>query len=1237
MSRIIDSAYLTGVFKEGGVIEGGVVSAAELIRAIKSAVRDGNSAHQGIRMKGVRVEGSLDLSAVTNSGDAVLWPLDFDGCIFTDQIRLDRGRYKRVSLRDCRFRRFQARDAEFESSLDLRGVSTPGAAIPCSDRATGRRYRKTLPDECSIDLANALIDGDIWLGRAELKVGDACGEEGETGPKPYALILRGSEIKGAARLEPDFQANGGVSIADIRIHGDFRAHGARLTAVHGAALRGQNARIDGTVFCRDKPLTRQRGEGSGQGRFVAQGKSEGGLIFQNAHLGRIELHGALITAAPPIPSSTRDIFHVISKAGPTRPTAMIALFVDRISDWRRFERSTPTGLALDLSHSVIKAGVVGSSLGRQDLPHPEAEFFGIVTLRSADITGDIIFTGARVDASDADWVNEAVQSLEPTRSTPYRASGHALDLRATSTNGTLRLDGGFTAKGGVGLSNASIVGDVFMFDAWLGAYGRPDGLPTSRSAPLALTARNLKLNGAFRGGGVGRLSGGGGGGDDVPPTFKPLHCAGGVSFAGAQADKIDLGGVTISGGREGLNLSQCTVRGPIYFNIIPDESHSAGKHQPRLKGPLRMLDAVVLGDLNIEALLEEGEKGDGPPILQGDGLKVHGSLSLTQTYDADDIESAPIDRILSLKSAWVGRNIKINYTKGDTRILAETLVVAGEFCVTQSDGARVDMIIPSANIGQRLAISGGSICGLFGIGLSTGNAFSLEGCDLAGPVELDRAEIGGSVRLLRVPFGKKGRDWLRPDTHIDPQETTGRGYAGVFLNGATVSGSLKIRELGDGLPNSIYKIRDQVVPSCVHKFIDDELHRLEDSSILKEKHKDYPPHIDLSFATIDKIDDLSGSSWSLGLSIVIRGLVYNTLYFDEADGFSEKYKSAMELHENQIAKKMQLGREKWENLLILSGLSIYVISLIMISIYFSSELYNSNLYILLAVLIICAPWIIYCYGRYQSSKEKNLERVRGRLMWLSQQFTGSDVILREYYPQPYTQVAKVYRAQGLHSFADTILIRRCRYDAKAKLQTLRTLTGKEKSVTPSRFVLSRFSSVMAWTFDVTFRYGLSGRAAAITFAAYTAVGWSLSMAELSIPNRSLMLRGGGAACESTTYSWVRAFDSFIPRLGADPAACEVVVKRQPARMDSKIVLAASVGREAVSTHWPDSSITQTETGWLLNGADTRSNSRESQRRAGPPPVDLWSITWSLYRFVGWVVLSLTILTLSGLLRRFAEH
>jgi hypothetical protein len=182
---------------------------------------------RGIRLRGARIEGALDLS------DASLPALLLEGCDIPEWLDLTAARLGRLSIKGSRFRHLAARGAALGGPFDFSG-SGP------------------LADEAWIDLGGASVAGGVDGCDAKLKSPRARPKE-DVPPwdHNYALRLSTTDIRGNVLLNGGFVAEGGVSLDDAHVRGSVWARGATINAGEGDAfhpgdaLHAHAARIDG--------------------------------------------------------------------------------------------------------------------------------------------------------------------------------------------------------------------------------------------------------------------------------------------------------------------------------------------------------------------------------------------------------------------------------------------------------------------------------------------------------------------------------------------------------------------------------------------------------------------------------------------------------------------------------------------------------------------------------------------------------------------------------------------------------------------------------------------------------------------------------------------------------------------------------------------------------------------------------------------------------------------------------
>ncbi|HEV8016488.1 MAG TPA: hypothetical protein VGP48_13200 [Stellaceae bacterium] len=172
---------------------------------------------RGIRIKGARVEGALDLT------DAGLPALALDGCDIALPLKLDGARLGRLSIAGSRHAGLRARAAAIDGQVDF------GATRP-------------LADESWIDLGSATIRGSVDGCDAALDAPPARAKD-DVPPwdHNYALRLSDTQIGGSLFLNGKVVAKGGLCLDNAHIRGSVWARGATIIAGEGDAFHPGDA------------------------------------------------------------------------------------------------------------------------------------------------------------------------------------------------------------------------------------------------------------------------------------------------------------------------------------------------------------------------------------------------------------------------------------------------------------------------------------------------------------------------------------------------------------------------------------------------------------------------------------------------------------------------------------------------------------------------------------------------------------------------------------------------------------------------------------------------------------------------------------------------------------------------------------------------------------------------------------------------------------------------------------
>lgn len=212
-----------------------VVRAAFLRRlmlGLKASGERWKVAPPGVRVRGARIEGALDLA------DCVGLPaLSLEDCDIPDEIDLSCSRLARVSLRGSRISVVLARDAVIGGPFDVSGACPWPQATDAEPVAW-------------IDAAGCTVEGDV-VARGVLLRAPAKRAGVVPGDERYALRLRDAEVHGRIDLTGGSKAFGGVLFGGAHVRGNVLARGLKVTAGEGHAVSAQAARLDGVVLLDD--------------------------------------------------------------------------------------------------------------------------------------------------------------------------------------------------------------------------------------------------------------------------------------------------------------------------------------------------------------------------------------------------------------------------------------------------------------------------------------------------------------------------------------------------------------------------------------------------------------------------------------------------------------------------------------------------------------------------------------------------------------------------------------------------------------------------------------------------------------------------------------------------------------------------------------------------------------------------------------------------------------------------
>ncbi|HUD60082.1 MAG TPA: hypothetical protein VMQ99_11330 [Acetobacteraceae bacterium] len=428
----------------------------------------------GVRIRGARIDDTLDLADCAGAGGTGLPALALESCEIADPIDLSNARMARLSLRDSRIGEIRARGVRIDGAFDFTAVAP-------------------LQDTAWIDAHAAVIDGDL-LGRgARLQIPPPRSGIAHRDAR-YALRLSGAEIRGSIDLMGEFTAIGGIALDTAHVRGDVVARGARIGAGEGDAIGAQAARFDGVVILADGFVA--------AGVIWLMGARIAGTLDMNAArlVNRSDDGQGVVLAA-----DTAEIGGSVLLRNGFAADGAISLRGARIGSSLECDGASMTnpmadgsGVALAADHAVIG----GAVLLRNGFAAR-----GAVGLTGAKIGGNLECDGASLVNATAD------------------GTGVALAVENAVIGGAVLLRHGCNAQGGVSLLGATIGSNVECCGALLENWSGSGSRETLRLTNVAI-AGDVLLNQGFTSIGYVSLWG--------TKIGRDLDCSG-ATFIGASA------------------------------------------------------------------------------------------------------------------------------------------------------------------------------------------------------------------------------------------------------------------------------------------------------------------------------------------------------------------------------------------------------------------------------------------------------------------------------------------------------------------------------------------------------------------------------------------------------------------------------------------------------------------------------------------------------------------------------
>lgn len=251
---------------------------AEVIRALLLGTSEPGSGYvPGVRLRGARVSGRLDLTGAT-----IAWPLTCEHCYFDEEIVLAESSVRAVRIVDSRFPVFNGVRMRADGIISLQGCSGVAAVLLDQARITGE-----------VCLQGAAIGSDA---SALAVSADGLSVDGE-------VNCAGLVTRGAVSMQ-GLHVTGFLDLSDAHVHRPGPLALALGDASIGGRLIGHRLQVDGETLLHDTTVTRAELMGARLENPGGLALSGGGLTVTGgmfctrgftAH-GRISLVGARLGA-----------------------------------------------------------------------------------------------------------------------------------------------------------------------------------------------------------------------------------------------------------------------------------------------------------------------------------------------------------------------------------------------------------------------------------------------------------------------------------------------------------------------------------------------------------------------------------------------------------------------------------------------------------------------------------------------------------------------------------------------------------------------------------------------------------------------------------------------------------------------------------------------------------------------------------------------------------------------------
>ncbi|NML72895.1 hypothetical protein HHL25_02025 [Rhizobium sp. S-51] len=377
------------------------------------------------------------------------------------------------------------------------------------------------------------------------------------------------------------------------------------------------------------------------------------------------------------------------------------------------------------------------------------------------------------------------------------------------------------------------------------------------------------------------------------------------------------------------------------------------------------------------------------------------------------------------------------------------------------------------------------------------------------------------------------------------------------------------------------------------------------SRSLSEKYRTRP-EINLQNAHVCELHDKDGKAWPDGVRLTLAGFTYDALRItDGGDDIRE---------ERGRAHRLPIMQDLWRKPARYAGRALLKLAVVLLAAYMAWEL-SSSPYALFALVAAAAIWLTLWIRKQavNSKAEKYSRPWQARKRWLRLQYEDLRPSREEFTPQPFEQLAGVFRKQGQEE--DFRRISRLKLAWKDKVETA--------------FIWRPFTAL----YRLGFGYGFS------TFRAFTTFGllllFGIWATEKALEEELLVLAASpdiyvaavadahpgepadrsklDVSCRGEINSPIYALDTLLPLIDlGQETRCGI-------RSEANFRFSA-----------PALPVIQTQPLAILQDFAKETANWLGDLAFRPT---VWQYGLAFYRLLGWIVLSLLIFTISNSMRR----